>query len=183
MLKTMAQDVRALIIKLFDRLDNMRDMEFMPRNKQRRISLETLNVYVPIAERLGLAQICQEHTELCFKLLYPKRYKKILKEIDELKQARISSIHAMQESLLKTLENQNLEYDKVEPLFVHPSSQIKEQDPIDHVLEGFRVVVKNSIACFKALGIIHTNYNVIPLKIRDYISNPYGMATKVCRLR
>ena len=57
MLKTMAQDVRALIIKLFDRLDNMRDMEFMPRDKQRRISLETLNVYVPIAERLGLAQI------------------------------------------------------------------------------------------------------------------------------
>jgi len=73
MLKTMAQDVRALIIKLFDRLDNMRDMDFMPRDKQRRISLETLNVYVPIAERLGLAQICQEHTELCFKLLYPKR--------------------------------------------------------------------------------------------------------------
>ena len=172
MLKTMAQDVRALIIKLFDRLDNMRDMEFMPRDKQRRISLETLNVYVPIAERLGLAQICQEHTELCFKLLYPKRYQKILKEIDELKQARISSIHAMQNSLHKTLENQNLEYNQVEPLFVHPSSQIKEQDPIDHVLEGFRVVVKNSMACFQALGIIHTNYNVIPLKIRDYISNP-----------
>ena len=126
----------------------------------------------PIAERLGLAQICQEHTELCFKLLYPKRYQKILKEIDELKQARISSIHAMQNSLHKTLENQNLEYNQVEPLFVHPSSQIKEQDPIDHVLEGFRVVVKNSMKCFQALGIIHTNYNVIPLKIRDYISNP-----------
>ena len=62
MLKTMAKDVRALIIKLFDRLDNMRDMEFIPRDKQRRISLETLNVYVPIAERLGLSQICQEHT-------------------------------------------------------------------------------------------------------------------------
>ncbi|GIT03114.1 MAG: hypothetical protein CM1200mP28_03730 [Deltaproteobacteria bacterium] len=183
MLKTMAQDVRALIIKLFDRLDNMRDMEFMPRDKQRRISLETLNVYVPIAEHLGLAQICQEHTELCFKLLYPKRYQKVLKEFDELKQARISSIHAMQNFLSKTLENQNLEYNQVEPLFVHPSSQIKEQDPIDHVLEGFRVIVKNSMACFQALGIIHTNYNVIPLKIRDYISNPLWNGYEGCRLR
>ena len=84
MLKTMAQDVRALIIKLFDRLDNMRDMGSMPRYKQRRISLETLNVYVPIAERLGLSQICQEHTELCFRLLYPRRYQKILKEINQI---------------------------------------------------------------------------------------------------
>jgi len=82
MLKTMVQDVRALFIKLFDRLDNMRDMDAMPRDKQRRISLETLNIYVPIAERLGLTRICQEHTELCFKLLYPKRYKKTLKEFD-----------------------------------------------------------------------------------------------------
>ena len=71
MLKAMTQDVRALLIKLFDRLDNMRDMEAMPRHKQRRISLETLNVYVPIAERLGLTHICREHTELCFKLLNP----------------------------------------------------------------------------------------------------------------
>ena len=160
----------------------MRDMEFMPRNKQRRISLETLNVYVPIAERLGLAQICQEHTELCFKLLY-KEIQKNLKEIDELKQARISSIHTMQNSLHKTLEDHNLEYNQVEPLFVHPSSQIKEQDPIDHVLEGFRVVVKNSIACFQALGIIHTNYNVIPLKIRDISATHYGMVMKDYRLK
>jgi len=106
MLKTMVQDVRALFIKLFDRLDNMRDMDAMPRNKQRRISLETLNIYVPIAERLGLTQICQEHTELCFKLLYPKRYQKTLLEIDELKKDRISTIKAMQESLQNNLEKQ-----------------------------------------------------------------------------
>ena len=91
MLKIMAQDVRALFIKLFDRLDNMRDMEAMPREKQRRISLETLNIYVPIAERLGLTQICQEHTIHCFKLLYPKRYKRTLGEIDYLKEERITT--------------------------------------------------------------------------------------------
>ena len=172
MLKTMVQDVRALFIKLFDRLDNMRDMEAMPRNKQRRISLETLNIYVPIAERLGLTQICQEHTELCFKLLYPKRYQKTLLEIDELKKDRISTIKAMQDSLQNNLEKHNLAYHNVEPLYVHPTSRIHESGPIDHILEGFRIVVKKSLDCFQALGIIHTNYYVIPLKIRDYISNP-----------
>tara|TARA_B100001250_G_scaffold9798_1_gene8486 strand:- start:3382 stop:5583 length:2202 start_codon:yes stop_codon:yes gene_type:complete len=172
MLKTMVQDVRALFIKLFDRLDNMRDMEAMPREKQRRISLETLNIYVPIAERLGLSQICQEHTILCFKLLYPKRYQKTLVEIDELKKDRISTIKVMKESLQSNLEKQKLAYHNVEPLYVHPASRIQESGPIDHILEGFRIVVKNSIDCFKALGVIHTNYHVIPLKIRDYISNP-----------
>ncbi|HIO10221.1 MAG TPA: bifunctional (p)ppGpp synthetase/guanosine-3',5'-bis(diphosphate) 3'-pyrophosphohydrolase, partial [Deltaproteobacteria bacterium] len=172
MLKTMVQDVRALFIKLFDRLDNMRDMDAMPRDKQRRISLETLNIYVPIAERLGLTRICQEHTELCFKLLYPKRYKKTLKEIDELKKDRISTINAMQDSLRFNIEKQKLPFHKIEPLFVHPASRIQESGPIDHILEGFRIVVKNSLDCFQALGIIHTNYYVIPLKIRDYISNP-----------
>ena len=172
MLKTMVQDVRALFIKLFDRLDNMRDMDAMPRDKQRRISLETLNIYVPIAERLGLTQICQEHTELCFKLLYPKRYQKTLVEIDELKKDRISTIKAMKDSLQNNLEKQKFAYHNVEPLYVHPSSRIHESGPIDHILEGFRIVVKNSLDCFQALGIVHTNYNVIPLKIRDYISNP-----------
>ncbi len=172
MLKAMTQDVRALLIKLFDRLDNMRDMESMPRHKQRRISLETLNVYVPIAERLGLTQICQEHTELCFKLLYPKRYNKTLTDIDELKKARIPTINGMRISLQETLEKHNLEYKTINPLFVHPSHRIQEKGPIDHVLEGFRIIVNNSLDCFKALGMIHTSFNVIPLKIRDYISNP-----------
>ena len=172
MLKAMTQDVRALLIKLFDRLDNMRDMEAMPRHKQRRISLETLNVYVPIAERLGLTQICQEHTELCFKLLYPKRYNKTLTDIDELKKARISTINGMRISLQETLEKHNLEYKTIDPLFVHPANRIQEKGPIDHVLEGFRIIVNNSLDCFKALGMIHTSFNVIPLKIRDYISNP-----------
>jgi len=172
MLKAMTQDVRALLIKLFDRLDNMRDMESMPRHKQRRISLETLNVYVPIAERLGLTQICQEHTELCFKLLYPKRYNKTLTDIDELKKARIPTINGMRISLQETLEKHNLEYKTINPLFVHPSHRIQEKGPIDHVLEGFRIIVNNSLDCFKALGMIHTSFNVIPLKIRDYTSNP-----------
>ncbi|MBT5833665.1 MAG: bifunctional (p)ppGpp synthetase/guanosine-3',5'-bis(diphosphate) 3'-pyrophosphohydrolase [Deltaproteobacteria bacterium] len=172
MLKAMTQDVRALLIKLFDRLDNMRDMEAMPRHKQRRISLETLNVYVPIAERLGLTQICQEHTELCFKLLYPKRYNKTLTDIDELKKARITTINGMRISLQETLEKHNLEYKTINPLFVHPAHRIQEKGPIDHVLEGFRIIVNNSLDCFKALGMIHTSFNVIPLKIRDYISNP-----------
>jgi len=78
----------------------------------------------------------------------------------------------MRISLLRTLEKNNLAYNTIEPLFVHPASRIQERGPIDHVLEGFRIIVKNSLDCFNALGIVHTNFYVIPLKIRDYISNP-----------
>ena len=97
-------------------------------------------------------------------------------EIDQLKKDRISTIKFMKESLQSNLEKQNLAYHNVEPLYVHPASRIQESGPIDHILEGFRIVVKNSIDCFKALGVIHTNYHVIPLKIRDYISNPLWLS-------
>ena len=73
MLSALAWDVRVLFIKMFDRLDNMRDMDAMPRHKKRRISRETLDIYVPMARRLGLTEISLEHTELCFRNLYPKR--------------------------------------------------------------------------------------------------------------
>ena len=89
MLVALAKDVRVLFIKMFDRLDNMRDMHHMPVEKKRRISQETLNVYVPMARRLGLKEISQEQTDLCFQHLYPKRYKQTVKDLENLKKDRL----------------------------------------------------------------------------------------------
>ncbi len=86
MLAAMVRDVRSLFIKLFDRLDNMKDMDAMPRHKQRSISQETLNVYVPMARRFGLEEISQEHPELFFRYLYPKRYEKTLAHLQQLRE-------------------------------------------------------------------------------------------------
>ncbi|MBF0277317.1 MAG: bifunctional (p)ppGpp synthetase/guanosine-3',5'-bis(diphosphate) 3'-pyrophosphohydrolase [SAR324 cluster bacterium] len=171
MLSTMVKDVRILFIKMFDRLDNMRDMAPMPRHKQRRISHETYNVYVPLAKRLGLEKICQEYTELCFKYLYPNRYEKTVEKLQDLKKERQSAVQEMCGLLQGTLRDSNLSHTDVDPIFVHPEAYIQKLE-VDKILEGFRILVENSPATYQVLGALHTSFRAVPLKIRDFISNP-----------
>ncbi len=171
MLSTMVKDVRILFIKLFDRLDNMRDMDPMPRHKQRRISHETYNVYVPLAKRMGLEKISQEYTELCFKYLYPNRYEKTIEKLQNLKKERQSAIQEMCDLLCQTLINSKLPHVDVDPIFVHPEAYIQKLE-VDKILEGFRILVENTTATYKVLGVLHTGFRAVPLKIRDFISNP-----------
>ena len=172
MLGAMARDVRALFIKMFDRLDNMRDMKSMPRKKQRRISLETMGVYVPMAERLGLWEISREHTELCFQVLYPMRYTATVDTLEHLKQERGGAIETMRQRLgviMGPLEEKLL---AVEPLFSQPADHIFRNTPVDHVLEGFQITVAQPLDCYQALGHLHTALSAIPRQVRDYVSNP-----------
>ena len=171
MLGAMARDVRALFIKMFDRLDNMRDMGSMPRKKQRRISLETMGVYVPMAERLGLLEISREHTELCFQILYPKRYTKTVDMLERLKQERGGAIETMRQRLGVILEPLAKKLLSVEPLFSQPAERIFRNTPVDHVLEGFQITVAQPIDCYQALGYLHTALSAIPRQVRDYVSN------------
>lgn len=171
MLLTMKGDVRVLFIKLFDRLDNMRDLQYMPRHKQRSISRETLEVYVPLAERLGLGKISREHKELCFQMLYPRRYQKLKSFITEMRVLRKESVKDMRSQLFKALEQIKDQCKDIQPMWVHPSVYIDKQE-IDRVLDGFKVVVEDKLCAYQALGLLHSNFRVIPLKMRDYISNP-----------
>ncbi|MEE2716316.1 MAG: HD domain-containing protein [SAR324 cluster bacterium] len=172
MLGAMARDVRALFIKMFDRLDNMRDMGSMPRKKQRRISLETMGVYVPMAERLGLWEISREHTGLCFQILYPNRYTETVAMLERLKQERSVAIETMRQHLVVILGPLAKKLLAVEPLFSQPSDHIFRNSPVDHVLEGFQITVAQPIECYQALGHLHTALSAIPRQVRDYISNP-----------
>ncbi len=171
MLGTMVKDVRILFIKLFDRLDNMRDMEPMPRHKQRRISQETLDIYVPLSKRLGLEKISMEFSDLCFRYLYPKRYDRTIQKLRTLKKARQFAIQNMGDLLHYTLSRSKLPYNDVDPIFTHPEAYILKKE-VDRVLEGFRILVEYPLDTYYVLGVLHTNFSAIPLKIRDFISNP-----------
>ncbi|MBF0287054.1 MAG: bifunctional (p)ppGpp synthetase/guanosine-3',5'-bis(diphosphate) 3'-pyrophosphohydrolase [SAR324 cluster bacterium] len=170
-LVTMVKDVRILFIKLFDRLDNMRDMEPMPRHKQRRISQETLDIYVPLSKRLGLEKISMELSDLCFRYLYPKRYNRTTQKLKTLKKERQFAIQSMSELLHNTLSRSKLPYNDVDPIFTHPESYVLKKE-VDHVLEGFRILVEYPLDTYYVLGVLHTNFSAIPLKIKDFISNP-----------
>ena len=171
MLTTMVKDVRILFIKLFDRLDNLRDLAPMPRHKQRRISQETFNVYVPLAKRLGLEKISQEFTELCFKYLYPNRYRETIEKLRILKQERQTAVQDMCELLRSTLFKEKLSHIEVDPIFTLPDVYILRVE-VDRILEGFRILVEYPMDTYRVLGILHTHFRAIPLKIKDFISNP-----------
>ncbi|MBF0238316.1 MAG: bifunctional (p)ppGpp synthetase/guanosine-3',5'-bis(diphosphate) 3'-pyrophosphohydrolase [SAR324 cluster bacterium] len=169
---TAVKDVRALLIKLFDRLDNMRDLSFLSRAKQRRISRETMNIYVPMARRLGLEELSREHTELAFSYLYPRRYRQVLRDIDDLMRQRDPAIHDMRNSLLELLNNYKIHDTEIQIIYEHPSSYICKAGRVSKILGGFRVLVAEPMMGYQVLGVLHTNFKAVPLKIRDFISNP-----------
>lgn len=184
MLAAMVRDVRLLFIKLFDRLDNMKDMEAMPRHKQRRISRETLNVYVPMARRFGLEEISQEHTELCFRYLYPKRYARTIQQLRKLRDKQADTIRATHRQIERILETCQLSATKIEEIWTHPSAFIHSSEEVDRVLEGYRLIVPEPLQSYQVLGALHTQRCAVPLKIRDFISNPLwngyqGLQTQV----
>ncbi len=172
MLRSMTKDVRGLFIKLFDRLDNMRDMEAMPQHKRRRISRETLNVYVPLAQRLGLEEISRENSELCFRYLYPVRYRNTKSKLEELWGWRREIIESMQQRLQELLSTKQVHAHAVESLRVDVVDHVYPGVPLDHILKGFLIVVETPLHCYQALGVLHTHFSAVPLQIRDYISNP-----------
>jgi RelA/SpoT family (p)ppGpp synthetase len=184
MLIAMVRDIRSLFIKLFDRLDNMKDMESMPRHKQRRISRETLNVYVPMARRFGLEELSQEHTELCFRYLYPKRYARTLDQLRRLREKQSEAVQHIRERIQQMLAQPQLEQALVEEVWTHPASYVHRSESVDHILEGFRIIVQEPLQSYLVLGALHMHGSAVPLKIRDFISNPLwdgyqGLQTQV----
>lgn len=174
----MAQDIRVLIIKLTDRLHNMETLEHVPKEKQHRIALETLEVYAPLAYRLGMRRLNRELEDLAFPYVYPDEFKltkKLLKEKDR----------ETQENLQKTVNNVKKELAKagfrnfktdfrIKGLYsLFKKLERKEMD-IDKVydLSAIRIVVPTEADCYKVLGIIHGNWRPLPGRIKDYIAFP-----------
>ena len=175
MLLAMSQDVRVILVKLADRLHNMQTLDAMKADKQKRIAHETLDIYAPIANRLGLNPIFQELEDLSFKYLYPNRYKVIAKAIKTARGNRKEVISKILDAIKLQLKEAKIEA-TVEGREKHLYSIYKKMTgktvKLSQVndIYGFRVLVKDTPTCYLTLGSLHALYKPIPGKFKDYIA-------------
>jgi len=177
MLLAMSQDVRVILVKLADRLHNMQTLEAMKPEKQKRIARETLEIYAPIANRLGLNLIYQELEDLSFKHLYPMRYRVIAKAIKVARGNRKEVISKILEAIKQSLVDAHIEADvkgREKHLYSVYRKMANKATALEqiHDIYGFRVLVKDTPTCYLALGCLHGLYKPIPGKFKDYIAIP-----------
>lgn len=177
MLLAMARDVRVILIKLADRLHNMRTLESMLPVKQRSIARETLEIYAPIAYRLGLNNVFQELQELSFRYSYPMRYSVLVKATKAARGNRREVVGRILEAIKIKLKEVGLDAEvtgREKHLYSIYSKMLEKHLSFSEVLDiyGFRVVVKDIPSCYVALGTLHGLYRPIPGKFKDYIAIP-----------
>jgi RelA/SpoT family (p)ppGpp synthetase len=177
MLLAMARDVRVILIKLADRLHNMRTLGAVPPAKRRRVARETMEIYAPIANRLGLNTLYHELQELAFTHLYPLRYKVLAKATAAARGNRREMIGRILEAIKKQLANARIP-GAVHGREKHVYSTYRKMSEKSlsfsevHDIFGCRVVVKDVASCYLALGTLHALYKPIPGKFKDYIAIP-----------
>src|SRR4051794_38716904 len=177
MLLAMARDVRVILIKLADRLHNMRTLEAVPLEKQERIARETLDIYAPIANRLGLISLYYELEDLGFHYLHPTRFKVLEKALKRARGNRRDAVGKIQDAIQARLKDFKVEA-LVHGREKHISSIYKKMQEknisFSEVFDiyGFRIIVPDVAGCYLAMGALHTFYKPIPGKFKDYIAIP-----------
>ena len=177
MLLAMARDVRVILIKLADRLHNMRTLDAVPPAKRRRIAHETLDIYAPIANRLGLNGIYQELEDLCFRHLYPDRYRVLTKAVKAARGNRREVVGKVLEALKKRLAQEKIDaavQGREKHLFSIYRKMREKHLSFANVLDvfGFRIIVRDLPSCYLVLGALHGLYKPIPGGFKDYIAIP-----------
>ena len=177
MFLAMAKDIRVIIIKLADRLHNMRTLKHMPPEKQQRIAKETLDIYAPIAQRLGISKIKVELDDLSLKYLEPEVYYDLVDKIAVRKSERERYIQNIVNEVSKHIENAGIkaQIDGRVKHFFSIYKKMKNQDKtIDQIYDLFavRIIVDTIKDCYGALGVIHEMYKPIPGRFKDYIAMP-----------
>jgi GTP pyrophosphokinase len=177
MLLAMARDVRVILIKLADRLHNMRTLEAVGSEQKRRIARETLEIYAPIANRLGLNSIRQELEDLALKHLYPDRYRVIAKAVKAAGGNRREVVGKVLDGIRKKLKNAGVEalaQGREKHLYSIYRKMREKHLTFAQVQDvyGFRIIVNNVPGCYLALGALHSLYKPIPGKFKDYVAIP-----------
>ncbi|MFA7076262.1 MAG: RelA/SpoT family protein [Candidatus Izemoplasmatales bacterium] len=173
----MARDIRVIFVKLADRLNNMRTLSFLDDERRTRISRETLDIFAPIAHRLGMYRLKAELEDLSFKYLYPFEYQKIARLLRDKKGSRESDVEAMEHSLNELLTEENFEFEikgRIKNIHsVYNKMKVKKIDFEEiHDLLALRVIVNSISDCYKAIGIVHSRFIPVPGRFKDYIAMP-----------
>ena len=177
MLLAMTQDVRVILIKLSDRLHNMQTIQSLDENKKTRIAQETVDIYAPIANRLGLNSLYQELEDLCFEVLHPVRYKTIQKAIKASRGNRKEVIEKISNEIRNKLSSAKIKAEitgrEKNPASIH-RKMLEDQTGFNQIndIYAFRIIVNNINDCYLTLGTLHSLYNPIPGKFKDYIAIP-----------
>jgi guanosine-3',5'-bis(diphosphate) 3'-pyrophosphohydrolase len=177
MLLAMARDVRVILIKLADRLHNMRTLDAVPAPKRTRVARETLEIYAPIANRLGLNSIYQELEDLSFSYLYPARFRVLSRALKSARGNRREVVSKVGETIKKRLKQDGVDaivHGREKHLFSIYRKMREKHLSFAKVLDvfGFRIIVKDVPSCYLVLGALHSLYKPIPGKFKDYIAIP-----------
>jgi GTP pyrophosphokinase len=173
----MGDDIRVILIKLADRLHNMRTLGYMPESKRRRIAQETLDIFAPLANRLGIWQLKWELEDLGFRYTNPEKYKEIAQNLAETRLEREQQMNAIIEYLQKLLKEAGIDVEitgRSKHIYSIYKKMLEKQKPFELVrdLRGVRLIVSDVPSCYAALGIIHTHWRPIPNEFDDYIAAP-----------
>ncbi|MCG8422012.1 MAG: bifunctional (p)ppGpp synthetase/guanosine-3',5'-bis(diphosphate) 3'-pyrophosphohydrolase [Proteobacteria bacterium] len=177
MLLAMARDIRVVLLKLCDRLDNMRTLAHLPDEKQERIATETLQIYAPLAHRLGIQWIKTELEDLSFKYLYREEYDALKREVAKTRKERMRYIHDVERLILKEMNRASIRCrvtGRAKHLWSIRQKMKRTERPFSEIHDaiGFRIVTGSKKACYEALGVAHSAWKPIPGRFKDYIALP-----------
>ena len=177
LLLAISDDVRVLLIKLADRLHNMRTLEFVPPASRHRIAEETLDIYAPLAGRMGMQEMREELEDLSFRTLDPEAYAVVMQRLDSLAERNRNLIGEIESQLSKNLQKNGMTahvYGRRKQPFSIWTKMERKSVGFEQLSDifGFRVVLEDVESCYRALGVVHTTWPVVPGRFKDYISTP-----------
>ena len=177
MFLAMAKDIRVILIKLADRLHNMRTLQYMKPEKQKEKARETMDIYAPIADRLGISKIKTELDDLSLKYLQPEVYKELSEKLALRKDTREAFIHKIMDEVKKHMDDAGIEAKvdgRVKHFFSIYKKMVNQDKTLDQIYDIFavRIIVESVKDCYAALGVIHEMYKPIPGRFKDYIAMP-----------
>ncbi|WVT74287.1 bifunctional (p)ppGpp synthetase/guanosine-3',5'-bis(diphosphate) 3'-pyrophosphohydrolase [Sinorhizobium chiapasense] len=178
LLLAISDDVRVLLVKLADRLHNMRTLDHMSAEKRARISEETMDIYAPLAGRMGMQDMREELENLSFRHINPEAFETVTRRLEELSQRNEGLIKKIEDELRELLQAEGLKAAQVKGRQKKPYSVFRKMQSKSLSFEqlsdvwGFRIIVDDIPSCYRALGIVHTRWRVVPGRFKDYISTP-----------